>query len=149
MIVSDGGSTDGTIGILESLEEEWEEDLELVIVKGPKGRGAQQNLGAEQAKGSILAFLHADTWYIYMYFMFSYCLDISCMQIFIFINSLIDLNHPCAGYRIAILMPSSRQYGPPGSVAARSPSGWTATTTPLQNLSCSPATSTAGSFYGR
>ena len=63
VIVSDGGSSDGTIGILESLEEEWEEEAELVIVKGPKGRGAQQNLGADQATGSILAFLHADTWY--------------------------------------------------------------------------------------
>ena len=62
-MVSDGGSTDGTIGVLESLEGEWEEEVELVILKGPKGRGAQQNLGAEHATGSILAFLHADTWY--------------------------------------------------------------------------------------
>ena len=63
MIVSDGGSTDGTMRILEVLEEEWEEEVELVIVKGAKGRGAQQNLGAEHAAGSILAFLHADTWF--------------------------------------------------------------------------------------
>ena len=49
--------------ILEVLEEEWEEEVELVIVKGAKGRGAQQNLGAEHAAGSILAFLHADTWF--------------------------------------------------------------------------------------
>ena len=62
VIVSDGGSSDGTIGILESLEVEWNSGVELVIVKGPKGRGAQQNLGAEQATGNILAFLHADTW---------------------------------------------------------------------------------------
>ena len=62
VIVSDGGSTDGTIPALESLKAEWEEEPELLILRGEKGRGAQQNLGAERAGGSILAFLHADTW---------------------------------------------------------------------------------------
>ena len=53
IIVSDGGSTDGTIEIAKNL-------VDKVIV-GPKGRYLQLNAGAQEAKGEILLFLHADT----------------------------------------------------------------------------------------
>ncbi|NVM19753.1 MAG: glycosyltransferase family 2 protein [Candidatus Lokiarchaeota archaeon] len=53
IIVSDGGSTDGTIELAKNL-------VDKVII-GPKGRYLQLNTGAKQAKGDILLFLHADT----------------------------------------------------------------------------------------
>ncbi len=53
IIVSDGGSTDRTIGIAESLGAH--------IVCGDKGRSRQQNRGASAARGEVLLFLHADT----------------------------------------------------------------------------------------
>lgn len=54
VIVVDGGSTDGTLGILESLD--------CVVCKSVQGRGQQLFAGAESATGDILLFLHADTW---------------------------------------------------------------------------------------
>lgn len=53
IIVVDGGSTDRT--------REIAQDVGAVIIKSPKGRGIQMNMGASLAKGEILLFLHADT----------------------------------------------------------------------------------------
>lgn len=53
VIVSDGGSTDGTIHIAESYGAK--------VVRSPKGRAAQMNAGAKAASGDILLFLHGDS----------------------------------------------------------------------------------------
>ncbi|MFW9823508.1 MAG: glycosyltransferase family 2 protein [Candidatus Thorarchaeota archaeon] len=53
IIVSDGGSTDGTPEIAKRIADK--------VIVGPKGRYLQLNTGANRAKGSILVFLHADT----------------------------------------------------------------------------------------
>ena len=53
IIVSDGGSTDRTVGIAEALGAR--------IVCGEKSRARQQNRGASAARGEVLLFLHADT----------------------------------------------------------------------------------------
>jgi len=55
LIVVDGGSTDQTCSILKKRES-------LCLVDSIPGRGVQMNMGAEQAKGDILLFLHADTY---------------------------------------------------------------------------------------
>src|SRR5881296_1200105 len=54
IIVVDGGSSDGT----------WElaSRLGCRALKGPRSRGGQMRLGAEQAKGDVVMLLHADTW---------------------------------------------------------------------------------------
>lgn len=54
VIVVDGGSDDNTAKfVLQSNAQ---------LVSGVSGRGQQMNLGAAQASGEILLFLHADTW---------------------------------------------------------------------------------------
>ena len=55
LIVVDGGSTDGSQDIIKSL------DLNIKLLNAPKGRAKQMNAGAKEAKGSILYFLHADS----------------------------------------------------------------------------------------
>lgn len=55
IIVVDGGSTDDTKKIVETL------DLNIVLLTSEKGRAKQMNLGAKHAKGEILYFLHADS----------------------------------------------------------------------------------------
>lgn len=54
ILVSDGGSTDGTAEVARSAGAR-------VILSPRKGRAAQMNAGAEAARGEILYFLHADT----------------------------------------------------------------------------------------
>ncbi len=54
MIVADGGSNDQTADLVQQSGGQ--------IVIGQPGRGLQMNLGAAQASGEILLFLHADTW---------------------------------------------------------------------------------------
>jgi rSAM/selenodomain-associated transferase 2 len=54
IIVSDGGSNDGTVAEAETAGAK-------VVVSPGKGRAAQLNFGAAKASGSILYFLHADT----------------------------------------------------------------------------------------
>jgi rSAM/selenodomain-associated transferase 2 len=49
----DGGSTDRTLEICRQLRGR--------VLPSPRGRGAQMNLGARQATGEVLLFLHADT----------------------------------------------------------------------------------------
>lgn len=54
IIVSDGGSIDNTIPIAK-------ENGATVILSDRKGRAAQMNAGASQAKGTLFYFLHADS----------------------------------------------------------------------------------------
>lgn len=51
--VSDGGSDDATLHLAEAAGAQ--------VVSGSAGRGSQLNRGAEQCKGDVLLFLHADT----------------------------------------------------------------------------------------
>lgn len=53
LIVVDGGSSDDTCKLAEPLTD--------VLVKTEAGRARQMNLGAAEAKGRVLLFLHADT----------------------------------------------------------------------------------------
>lgn len=54
LIVVDGGSTDESMSIAESLADR--------VLQCPPGRAQQMNRGAAQAAGEWLLFLHADTW---------------------------------------------------------------------------------------
>ena len=54
IIISDGGSTDGTLQKLEKF-------CGVKIVKAHSGRAAQMNEGAKNSTGDILWFLHADS----------------------------------------------------------------------------------------
>jgi uncharacterized protein len=53
VVVSDGGSRDGTVEIARRLGAR--------VVSGPPGRGGQLNRGAAAAAADVLLFLHADT----------------------------------------------------------------------------------------
>jgi rSAM/selenodomain-associated transferase 2 len=53
VVVSDGGSGDGTVEIARQLGAR--------VVCGPSGRGGQLNRGAAAATADVLLFLHADT----------------------------------------------------------------------------------------
>ena len=53
LVLSDGGSSDGTV----QLATPWAD----VVVAAPRGRAAQMNAGAAVARGGVLLFLHADT----------------------------------------------------------------------------------------
>ena len=52
VIVVDGGSSDDSAAIAARY---------ATVLSGPRGRAAQMNLGAKEASGDILLFLHADT----------------------------------------------------------------------------------------
>ena len=53
VIVVDGGSSDTTVALAQKTG--------CRILSSPKGRSRQMNLGAEEATGEVLLFLHADT----------------------------------------------------------------------------------------
>ena len=53
VIVSDGGSTDGTLELAEAFADK--------LVHSQKGRYLQLNAGAKASRGDILLFLHSDT----------------------------------------------------------------------------------------
>ncbi len=53
VVVSDGGSVDGTCAVADAAGAVW--------VEGPPGRGGQLRRGADAAGGAWLLFLHADT----------------------------------------------------------------------------------------
>jgi rSAM/selenodomain-associated transferase 2 len=53
VIVVDGGSNDTTLALAQKAD--------CKIISSDKGRARQMNLGAAEAKGEVLLFLHADT----------------------------------------------------------------------------------------
>ncbi len=53
VVVSDGGSRDGTLEVAR--------ELGVRVVSGPPGRGGQLNRGAAATTADVLLFLHADT----------------------------------------------------------------------------------------
>lgn len=53
VVVSDGGSSDGTVEVARALGAR--------VVPGPPGRGGQLNRGAAATRSDVLTFLHADT----------------------------------------------------------------------------------------
>lgn len=53
IIVADGGSTDGTVDIVQVAG--------VKIIHAPRGRACQMNAGASASSGDIHLFLHADT----------------------------------------------------------------------------------------
>ena len=61
IIVVDGGSTDGTIEIVDDFIKPQRFLKPLRFTSSNKGRAKQMNLGAKHAKGDILYFLHADS----------------------------------------------------------------------------------------
>ena len=60
VLVVDGGSTDRTVNIVESLRVTGDA-LRVTLLTAAKGRASQMNAGAKAAKGELLLFLHADT----------------------------------------------------------------------------------------
>ena len=60
MIVVDGGSTDRTVDVVESLGV-TRDALRVTLLTAAKGRASQMNAGAKEARGEWLLFLHADT----------------------------------------------------------------------------------------
>jgi rSAM/selenodomain-associated transferase 2 len=54
VILVDGGSTDGTLDVLADFPG-------VRVLQAVAGRGAQMNVGAREARGALLLFLHADT----------------------------------------------------------------------------------------
>ncbi|MFO8013891.1 MAG: TIGR04283 family arsenosugar biosynthesis glycosyltransferase [Phycisphaerae bacterium] len=53
ILVVDGGSADATVAVAR--------DAGARVLSGARGRAGQQNLGAAEARGRVLLFLHADT----------------------------------------------------------------------------------------
>lgn len=60
LIAVDGGSTDGTIEILESYQDGVKEDLRIVRSEAGKGMGYDLNLGIAHARGEFIARMDAD-----------------------------------------------------------------------------------------
>jgi rSAM/selenodomain-associated transferase 2 len=59
VIISDGGSTDGTVASVTSGLPEL--PFPVRLIEGGKGRGRQMNIGAESARAATLLFLHIDS----------------------------------------------------------------------------------------
>ena len=59
LVVSDGGSTDGTAEL--ALQMGNEAKFPVTVIAGECGRGKQLNNGAAASRGATLLFLHADT----------------------------------------------------------------------------------------
>lgn len=57
IIVVDGGSTDNTVPLIKK----HSASIPIKVLESPKGRAKQMNLGAKNAQGNILYFLHTDS----------------------------------------------------------------------------------------
>lgn len=53
VLLVDGGSSDGTADVAKAIG--------FTVLRSPRGRALQMNMGAAQAKGRVLVFLHADS----------------------------------------------------------------------------------------
>ncbi|MBD0268665.1 MAG: TIGR04283 family arsenosugar biosynthesis glycosyltransferase [Cyanobacteria bacterium Co-bin8] len=63
VIVVDGGSRDETVAIAQALTDQLAPYFPLQVISSDQaGRAIQMNLGAAQASGDYLCFLHADTY---------------------------------------------------------------------------------------
>ena len=56
LIVVDGGSTDNSVEIVETFTQ-----TNIKLINSSKGRAKQMNIGAKAATGTVLYFLHADS----------------------------------------------------------------------------------------
>jgi rSAM/selenodomain-associated transferase 2 len=63
VIVVDGGSRDGTRGIVQALSNDSgnTSGATLRLIDAPRGRALQMNAGAVESRADVLLFLHADT----------------------------------------------------------------------------------------
>lgn len=61
IIVVDGGSTDGSQDLVEKFITSNSSKSNIQLLSSSKGRAKQMNLGAKNASGEILYFLHADS----------------------------------------------------------------------------------------
>ena len=72
IIVVDGGSTDGSKGIIQNIMSDRAqsrsiylstalEETKIILLNSEKGRAKQMNLGAKSSTGNMLYFLHADS----------------------------------------------------------------------------------------
>jgi len=59
LIIADGGSRDNTLKLIDNFTQHSQ--LSVRVINSPKGRAAQMNLGAKQAKTDDFLFLHADS----------------------------------------------------------------------------------------
>lgn len=78
IIVSDGGSTDQTVEIVESLGVQ-------VVLSPVKGRAGQMNYGVKKANGDVYFFLHADS--------------VPTASLFDEISHAIDQGYDCGSFR--------------------------------------------------
>ncbi|MBX2827087.1 MAG: TIGR04283 family arsenosugar biosynthesis glycosyltransferase [Flavobacteriaceae bacterium] len=62
VIIVDGGSTDATIEIVSNVMEKKSIPFPFHLLTSEKGRAKQMNVGSKQATGTILYFLHADSY---------------------------------------------------------------------------------------
>lgn len=59
IILVDGGSTDGTQGLITAFSHTT--SFDIVLIASEKGRAKQMNAGAKKATAAVLYFLHADS----------------------------------------------------------------------------------------
>lgn len=61
VIVADGGSQDGSLGVCHHFQQNQQHGLTLTLVETHAGRAKQMNRAVKQAQSEYLLFLHADT----------------------------------------------------------------------------------------
>ena len=61
IIIVDGGSTDASLSTVSHFISKQKSETKVYLINSDRGRAKQMNLGARQATGDILYFLHADS----------------------------------------------------------------------------------------